>query len=82
MNEQLTAISKLNDLRARVLAGEEVSPEEYREVIIVCRRLRRDAGASEEKKEKKSRTAVDVDALLNGVIPAKKNAQTNPLDDM
>lgn len=79
MSDALQEIGKINDLRARVLAGEDVSPEEFREVLITCRRLRREAGASEEKKERR-KSSIDVDALLDGVQPGTRNK--NPLDEM
>jgi hypothetical protein len=44
------AVSQLHDLRRRVLAGEEVSPEEYGQVIDSLREGRKNASAAGKKK--------------------------------
>jgi len=49
----MEAHAQLNDLRQKVLNGEEVSPEEYERVISAIREARR-AGAPRLKKERKN----------------------------
>lgn len=71
----LTNIARLNDLRARVLRGEEVPAEEYREVLIMCRNLRKERGASEEKPGKKKAPTMSreqIGALLSGTVGGQK----------
>lgn len=57
----MEAVDKLNDLRGRVLRGEDVSAEEYASVIDDLR-LDRKAGASKPKKKGKA-LPVEVDLL-------------------
>ena len=57
--------AKVVDLRARVLAGQDVKPEEYREVLALIR-ARRVSSAAETaaKPKKKAGAIVDLDALF------------------
>lgn len=54
---------KLNDLRARIAAGEEVSKEEVAKAIEELRKMRK--GLAPEAKEKKSKKDVGLPADLN-----------------
>lgn len=59
----LTA-AQLNDLRARVAAGETVSPEEYGSIIASIRQSRLAAAATPRKAKSKS-TPIDLDQLTD-----------------
>lgn len=68
----MTEAERLNDLRQRVLAGEDVSIDEYREIIQSLRNKRMgDLQESSAKKAAKSKDsakpAVDLDTLLGGL---------------
>ena len=63
MDEPISEIKQLNDLREKVLRGEEVSPEEFHAVLLHVRKLRRDR---KETAAKETKTPVDVAALLFG----------------
>lgn len=55
----------LNDLRVRVLAGEQVTPEEYKEVIASIRQARVSAAQSAASKPRKTAvTKVDPDSFI------------------
>lgn len=64
--------NQINDLRARVLAGETVSPEELREALATLRNGRRTAAtqsaSSKRKKTPKTPEAAqaELDSLLGG----------------
>lgn len=56
---------RLNDLRVRVLAGEEVTPEEYKEIIADLRRARVTAAQSASGRPRKQAPAtLDPDSLI------------------
>lgn len=56
---------RITDLRRRVLAGEDVKPDEYRSVLDLIRQNRVSAAAaSAAKPRKKSAPVVDLDALF------------------
>lgn len=56
---------RITDFRARVLAGEDVKAEEYREMLGLIRARRVTAAAEGAAKHKKKATAVlDLDALF------------------
>lgn len=70
----MTESERLNDLRQRVLAGEDVSLDEYREIIQSLRAKRTgDITDAAAKKATKASTAkgkappVDLDSLLGGL---------------
>lgn len=68
----MTEAERLNDLRQRVLAGEDVSVDEYREIIQSLRNKRMgDLQESSAKKTAKAKDtakpAVDLDTLLGGL---------------
>lgn len=64
MNDEPIALTQeINDLRERVLRGEDVSPEQYHEVLLAVRKLRRDRP---EKASKEPKAPVDVQAILFG----------------
>ncbi len=68
----MTEAERLNDLRQRVLAGEDVSLEEYREIIQSLRAKRTgdlvDSAAKKAAKAKDSaKPPVDLDTLLGGL---------------
>ena len=68
----MTEAERLNDLRQRVLAGEDVSLEEYREIIHSLRAKRTgdlvDSAAKKAAKAKDSaKPTVDLDTLLGGL---------------
>lgn len=68
----MTEAERLNDLRQRVLAGEDVSTDEYKEIIQSLRSKRTgDITASAEKKATKAKAEkaapVDLDTLLGGL---------------
>ena len=66
----MTEAERLNDLRQRVLAGEDVTIEEYTEIIQSLRAKRNgDLVASAEKKAatKAKAAPIDLDALLGGL---------------
>lgn len=68
----MTEAERLNDLRQRVLAGEAVSMDEYREIIQSLRNKRMgDLQESSAKKAAKAKDpakpAVDLDTLLGGL---------------
>lgn len=66
-----TEAERLNDLRQRVLAGEDVSTDEYREIIQSLRSKRMgDLQESAEKKAKaktETKPPVNLDDLLGGL---------------
>lgn len=66
----MTEAERLNDLRQRVLAGEDISIAEYTEIIQSLRAKRHgDVTASAEKKAsaKTKAAPVDLDTLLSGL---------------
>jgi hypothetical protein len=67
----MTESERLNDLRQRVLAGEDVSLDEYREIIQSLRAKRKgditDAAVKKASKAKETAPAVDLDTLLGGL---------------
>lgn len=68
----MTEAERLNDLRQRVLAGEDVSMDEYREIIQSLRAKRSgditDAAVKKATKAKaEAKPAVDLDTLLGGL---------------
>lgn len=68
----MTESERLNDLRQRVLAGEDVSLDEYREIIQSLRAKRSgditDAAVKKATKAKtEAKPAVDLDTLLGGL---------------
>lgn len=69
----LPTAEELNDLRQRVIAGEEFSPDEYRRIIQAYRANRQVAGAAAAPKAKAKAAAatkaapVDLNALLGGI---------------
>lgn len=68
----MTEAERLNDLRQRVLAGEDVTLDEYREIIQSLRKKRMgdlvDSAAKKAAKSKDSaKPAVDLDTLLGGL---------------
>lgn len=64
MADMVELTKELNDLREKVLAGEEVPPEKYHEVLLAVRKLRRDR--PEKSDGKASKAPVDVAGLLFG----------------
>jgi len=68
----MTESERLNDLRQKVLAGEEVSLDEYKEIIQSLRSKRTgdlvDSAAKKATKAKAEKTPpVDLDTLLGGL---------------
>jgi hypothetical protein len=74
----MKTVDELNDLRKRVLAGEEFSPEAYREIIVSYREARLagvSAAAPKAKAKAEGQTAkapVDLQVLLGSLGLAKK----------
>ena len=64
---------QINDLRKRVLAGEDVSPDEYREIIQAYRAQRLGAVTASAPKttapaaSAKSAAPIDLNALMAGI---------------
>ena len=54
------------DFRRRVLAGEEITAEEYREALANIRTIRRQRAATAAPKKKAGK--IDADSLLNDLI--------------
>lgn len=77
MTDEMTdPVAALQDLRQRLYAGEEISPEEYEQVLTALRAGRR-AGAESGGKGKKRTPApsnIDTNALLQGL--SKKASST------
>lgn len=66
----MTEAERLNDLRQRVLAGEDVTTEEYTEIIQSLRRKRTgdlEVSATKKAEAKAKAQPVDLDALLGGL---------------
>jgi len=68
----MDSVARLNDLRQRVLNGEEVTPEEYEEVIASIREARR-AGAPTKASKPKRKTLADkgqelLDSLFDTIV--------------
>jgi hypothetical protein len=70
-------LTELNDLRQRVLRGEEVPPEELRAALDALRAGRRSAAIAGATKAAQTATAaapsIDIDAILAKII-AKRTA--------
>jgi hypothetical protein len=58
---------QLADLRAKVLRGEDVSPDQYATVIRSIR-LARKAESSRKKSSKEPKAQIDSEALLNKLV--------------
>jgi hypothetical protein len=56
---------RINDLRNRVLAGEQVAPEEYAEIIAAVRADRQRASTPQARKAKVAAVAFVPDALFS-----------------
>ncbi len=66
--EPISDIQRLNDLKMRVLNGEDIPEEQYLEVLMMVRKVRRSKGDVVEKPKKPK---VDAAALLAGLGPSK-----------
>lgn len=63
----LSTSQRLNDLRARVVSGEEVSPEEYRDIIASIRATRLSAAmpTKTKAKAKSSSSPINLEDLMS-----------------
>lgn len=62
-----SAARRLNDNRARVLAGEEVSPAEYKEILNEMRQIRLAAAQADLRRpaRKRASTSLNPDTLVD-----------------
>jgi hypothetical protein len=64
-DEDPTALARrVNDLRVRVLAGEQIPPEEYAEIISDLRQARMKAAASTRPKTPAKTKNLDPDSIM------------------
>ena len=68
MTEELDPQVRAADFRRRVLAGEPISPDEYREAIALIRTIRRQRSDAGKASKAKTGGKIDADALLNDLI--------------
>lgn len=65
MTDEVLDISALNDLREKVLRGEDVPPEKYHEVLIHVQKLRRDVKSARGKAAEQA-GPIDLGKILFG----------------
>ena len=65
MDEPISEIQELNDLREKVLRKEEISPDEYHRVLVAVRKLRRDRKEAPAEKAP-AMTNAEIGALIFG----------------